>query len=105
MKYSTRIKAYIYIVGFKYHIDKTIYPSGRGNKEAIDDLNLTHKRLKRVFKPEHAKFMKCHPDIFRCQTIKIKKKSLAPLINTNLYVEKFCGGFSLAFCKNQIFQV
>ena len=30
---------------------------------------------------------------------------LSPLINTNLYLEKSCGGFSLAFCKNQIFQV
>jgi antitoxin component HigA of HigAB toxin-antitoxin module len=48
------------------------------------------------------------PDVDPIDAIKLKMEERGfcpPLINTNLYLEKSCGGFSLAFCKNQIFQV
>ena len=38
--------------------------------------------------------------------VKCPKRNVSfPIINTNLYLEKSCGEFSLAFCKNQLFQV
>jgi hypothetical protein len=79
MKYSKRIVAYIDILGFKNHIDKTIYPSGRDNIIAIDDLNLTYKKMKRVFKPEHAKFMKHHPEYFQMIDIKNSLNHFVPI--------------------------
>jgi len=75
MKYTKRVVAYIDILGFKEYIDNTTYKSGRDNKKAIDYLNLTYKKIKRVFKQKWYTVARKYP--YKIPPIKNSKRVTA----------------------------